>query len=101
MALLNIHAIPATAQGLCISNTFWRTNAWVMVLRTSIANKGDMRRTMIESCKVQRAAAVRIDTSTPSFRESERVASAMRKSNPIPTLNHVRCPWPGCPSIPL
>lgn len=26
-ALLNVQAIPATAQGLCISNTFWRTNA--------------------------------------------------------------------------
>ncbi len=66
-----------------------------------MANKGDMRRTMIESCMIQRAAAVRSDTSTPSFRVSERMASAMRKSNPIPTLNHVRCPWLGCPSIPV
>lgn len=66
-----------------------------------MANKGDMRRTMIESCMIQRVAAVRSDISTPSFRVSERMASAMRKSNPIPTLNQVRCPWPGCPSIPV
>lgn len=73
----SLHEIPATAHGLVVSKTLWRTSP------------------IIDSCTIHRIAADTSEVPIPSPNPYETTASTATKANPMPTFSHVKCVfWP-------